>query len=346
MWAIKRWNAKYNKIWTKAARLVEGEFEPPSGPWYRRSTMTIKARLHDVGVLVDHYTVTAGNVSQTFTRCRARALGASGMKLKVKKSGVTSGLGRSLGFQDLATGDTPFDERFVVKASDEDLARAWLDGPARDALMSLQHYQLELKGGELKGIRANVEKDPAALVQAINAVAALAAGGRRILLRWRDLTEALEGELVTEVAAWTPDAGVKVEVRRRGAQVVVDALWGEGRKARLLTRVRCHLVASTAERFSITRGSSADRELQRVELPPDQLPEQYMAGSEQPEQTARRLDPQLCRRLADLGPAAVSAEGQTVTVLLEGLEMDAGVISRAADLALDLASTFSEGVYR
>ena len=347
VWAIKRWNAKYLKIWTKVARRVGGEIEPPSGPWYKRTPMTIKARLHDVGVVVDHYTVSTGNSSQTYTRCRARALGATTLKLKVKKSGVASGLGRSLGFQDLATGDALFDDRFVVKTSDEDLARAWLDEEARTALMPLKHYTLEIKGGELKAIRSDMEKNPAALAQAINAVGALGAGGRRILHRWRDLAEAMEGDLLSEVVAWAPDASVQVEAERRGARVVVDATRKDASsRAPLLTRVRCHLVTGGAERCVVSRDSSRAAGLRPVELPEDLLPDGYKASSESPEETALRLTPRLCRRLSGLRLTAVEVDGQTITVLLDGLVFDAGIIYQAADLALDLASNFSEGVYR
>ena len=345
--AIKRHNRKYLKLWTEAAARVGGELVPPAGPWYKRTPMTIKARLHDVEVTVDHYIVTTGNVSQTFTRCRARALGAADLKLVVKRKSVISGLGRTLGFQDLPTSDPAFDDRFVVKASDEDLALAWLDLPSREALMPLEKYEVELKASELKAVRANMENDPSTLVLVMDAVAALASGGHRIMERWREMAVALEGTLLSEVAAWDPEAGVKVETELRGARVVVEAAGDQiGRTVWLRTFVKCHLVTSGAERLAVFRGASWYRQLQRVELPPDRLPGEYKVLSEAPEDTARRLTSELCRRLADLSPAFVDSEGQTVRVALDGVVLNAEIIAGAADLALDLASTFSEGVYR
>ncbi len=345
-WAIKRWNAKLRKHWGEVAERLGGELVPPTGPWYHRAPMSIKARLHGVGVLLDSYTVSTDNSSQTYTRCRARALGAGLLKLKVKRAGLASSLGRSLGFQDLSTGDAAFDEQYVVKASDEDLALAWLDGPSCEALVPLQKYGLELKKGEIKATRGGLDRDPDSLVVVMDAVACLAAGGQRVLQRWRDLAEELEGTLAAEVMAWSPDADVQVEALRRGARLVVDAARTDDRDEQLLTRVRCHLVAGTAEPLAITSGSLRGTELQRVELPQDRLPAGFQAASADAERTAQRLGEQLCRRMDDLPLHAVEAEDQTVTVLLTGLVLDAGVIGRAADLALDLASTFSEGVYR
>lgn len=345
-WAVKRWNAKLRKQWGEAARRVGGALVPPSGPWYHRRPMSIEAHLHDVGLLVDSYTVSTGNSSQTYTRCRARALGAGLLKLKVKRAGLASGLSRAIGFQDLATGDAQFDEQYVIKASDDDLALAWMDRQSREAVAPLQKYQLELKKGEVKAIRGGLDRDPDTLVLVMDAVASLAAGGRRVLERWRALAEELEGSLDADVVAWSPDADVRVEAPRRGARLVVDTTRTDDRAERLLTRLRCHLVAGTAEPLAITRGSLRGTELQRVELPPDRLPAGFKVASADAERAAGRLGEQLCRRLGDLPLHAVEAGDRTITVLLDGLVLDARVIGRAADLALDLASSFSGGVYR
>ncbi len=343
LWRGKRSMAWCRERWTEAANRVGGELELSRRPMLHYAPMAIKARLHDVGVVVDHDNVTVGNAHQAHTLCRARALGAAGLRLKISRRGAMSALGRSLGFQQLTTNDGAFDERFVVKTSDEDLARLWLDQQARAALMPLEGHTVELKRSKVRATAPGLEDNTEVLVQVMEAVATLAAGGRRILGRWRDLAEELEGTLAAEVTAWSPDADIQVEAEHRGARLVVDTYQDDDE---LLTRVCCHLVTGGAEDLLIGPGASLQGELKRVDLPDGRLPPGMEAASPRPDLGARRLTAPLCERITRLLPDTVYLEGQKTTVLLDGVLLDARRIREAADLAMDLATTFSEGVYR
>jgi hypothetical protein len=348
IWSSSRkTKAKNERLWSAAADLVSGEFEPPSGPWYKRKPMTVEAQLHDVWVVSDHYTVSTGNTAQIFTRCSAEVEGAEDFKLKIKQHGLATSLGEALGFRNVSTGDTDFDHHFWIKSSDEELAAAWLDTQSRAALMPLDKYNLALNKGTLSATRSDIEQSPKSLAKAMEAVGTLGAAPLRIMTRWHALADALEGELVSEQEAWSPGAGVRVEAESRGARVVVDTVAADpDLDTQLVTRVTCHLVTGSAERLVISRQTTGMSGLQRVTPPAGQLAGELMVASGDAEKTEQRLTAQLCQRLTELAPESLWVLGQKVTILLPRLVLNKQRISSAVELGLDLTSTVGEGVYR
>jgi len=114
---------------------------PVSGPWYRRLPSRIKGRIDNVDVTIDSYTETNtdsndNTTSTTFTRVVARAIEPLELKARVYRTHAFAGLGKLLGFQDVAVGDAIFDDAFIVKASDEEAVRALLHERLRTALLS------------------------------------------------------------------------------------------------------------------------------------------------------------------------------------------------------------------
>ncbi len=76
-------------------------------------------------------------------------------ELRIYAEHAFSGLGSLLGFQDVQIGDPEFDKTFVLKTSDADSLRSFLDEPTRASLLALhrQHSpggaSLFLQGGAL-----------------------------------------------------------------------------------------------------------------------------------------------------------------------------------------------------
>src|SRR4051812_44601771 len=96
--------------WQRAAKLAGGRFEPSGGSWWSRTPMQVFAEMEGVEVHVDHYTVSHGKSSTTYTRIHASASTPPGLSLKIYVEGLFSSIGKALGTQDVAVGDREFDD--------------------------------------------------------------------------------------------------------------------------------------------------------------------------------------------------------------------------------------------
>lgn len=126
------------EIWQKLsqemdARYVKGgwakgdKVEVSHGPW----TLTL-----------DTYAVSTGHSTVIFTRMRAPFVNPTGFRFTVYRRSIFTGLGRIFGMQDIEVGHSPFDDDFVVKATDESRIRALLGS---DKIRSLIEQQKSIK---------------------------------------------------------------------------------------------------------------------------------------------------------------------------------------------------------
>jgi len=98
---------------------------------------------------LDTYVVSTGKVILTFTRMRAPYANPDGFRFTVYRKSIFSGLGKLLGMQDIEIGDPPFDEGFIVKATDEPAVRMLLaNATIRDLLSKQKDIQLVVKDDE------------------------------------------------------------------------------------------------------------------------------------------------------------------------------------------------------
>lgn len=74
-------------------------------------------------VTLDSYVVTTGKVIIVYTRMRAPFVNPGGFRFRVYRKSIFSDLGKLFGMQDIEIGDPPFDEDFVVQATDEPSVR-------------------------------------------------------------------------------------------------------------------------------------------------------------------------------------------------------------------------------
>jgi len=356
LWAIFRFSqkqqARISSAWEQAAQAVGGQFLAPAGPWYRRAGRRIQARLEGVDVLADHYTVSHGKSSTTYTRVRAAAPGPTDLRLKIYREHVFSSLGKMLGFQDVALGDVAFDERFMVKTSDEALARAWVTPHAREQIAAAPGYAFDLQNGEVTAIQTGLDGNVITLEAAMRGAAALGAGGRALLERWREAAAGLQGTLRAQGDAWDPDGRTAIDAERGGVPIVVDAVRDEAgvirHSTRTHTRLRCQLLASPLERFAIFAGDlpEAAADLAALPTPPGELEGRLSVRSDAPERTAERLNAKQCERLVRLAPSYVGSDGQAVTVILDRVETDPDRFRIAAEIVFEFAAPHTQGPYR
>ncbi|MEM6787518.1 MAG: hypothetical protein AAGA56_00360 [Myxococcota bacterium] len=316
--AIRGHQRKISAAWAEAARRLVGRYDPKSGPWYRRSKR-IDASLRDQDVSIDHYTVSTGNTTITYTRGGAAVAFAGDFELRVYPKGFWANLGEALGTQDVKTGDPSFDDAFMVKANDEARAQAWLTPAVRAAIETAEGYRFTLKKGQLKAEYATLESDPDRLVRLARATAVVARRGRDLRSFW--LAEAKAREATVEQAA--PDRlRIFVEDNTVPVRIETKAVGGP-------TRI-------------IARRMSRDGEPFTLDVHGDDL----VAASEDPTATRRRITPELDRRIRALGPRRIVADGDVLVVEADGIEGDASRLEEAMAVAEALAAADPRAGYR
>ena len=318
---IRNYNRKVRTGWAEAARRMGGSYQPKVGPWYRR-TSHLNAEIDGQSTLIDHYTIHTGQTSITYTRCTAPVEFAGDLELKIYAKGFFSKIGEELGTQDVKTGDRAFDEAFMVKASDEARARAWLTPEVRAAITRLGDYRLTLKGGRLKAERANLESDPDRLQRLAEVTAAVARRGRELREFWH--------EQVTE------RGGVIEETGRGRLRIAID---GDSVPLRIDTHARAEGGTEI-----VARRLSAGGE--RFVLSPSEGSEDWAIDSDDPDLTRRRISPEIGARLDRLGPLRVEANEDDLRIVTSGIEGDPERLAGAVALAEELAAADPRGAYR
>ncbi len=157
-------------------------YEAATGHWLARSSPRMHGHVGGVHVSIDSFVVRGAESASTFTRVSGTAAFPSPVSVKVERSTLLRTLGALIGMQDLVIGDPIFDERCVVRASDETLGRDLLDAPMRDALQRWivpepQRAEFSYERGAISVVWQGVELRHDALDAAV-AVVLAAQGGR------------------------------------------------------------------------------------------------------------------------------------------------------------------------
>jgi hypothetical protein len=172
-------------IWRAFASRHGLTFIPAEGTWYSRHPVRIEGRLGTVPCAIDTFTVSNGKSSTTYTRLRTTAMEAMPLDARVYRETIFGALGDLVGAQDVEVGDASFDADFVVKASHDDLVRAWLYPPLRGAFArfvasgEFRYGAITYRHGQIELVWHGAEKSPAVLDAAL-AVAVEAASFRGV----------------------------------------------------------------------------------------------------------------------------------------------------------------------
>jgi hypothetical protein len=333
------------KQWAEAARRLGGKFDAEKPALFRRPSLFISAVVEGVGVNIDSFTVSQGGSSKSYTRVSAPAEAPSDLTIQIYAEDVFSTLRKTLGMQDVVVGHREFDEVFVVKASDEDLARAWLVPGVADALSRHHSWEHRLDSGTMTSTCTGVVEDVDELVRAAQATALLAGRGAVLRAEWVRLAHALDGVLRGEpwyhpepaIAVGGPASPVFVELGR-------GALPDEKRSDRLLTRVRAERGGVRREPFvAAGRDKLNDRHGTVVSTP---NAARFEVRSSDAAVTATRFDEGLAQALDALAPDAVVGTESDVSVLFGGVMFDAERLQAAIAIARHLAAAEQSGPYR
>ena len=138
-WLKKLFHNPLNENWEALAQELDGEFE--KGTW--RILSKIHFAIDSRPIILDRYSVQAGNTSIPYTRLRAGVLLTDDLRFHVYRQGLSGRLAAFLGMQDINTGFRQFDDAFMIKGNDEPLIRKLFDDePLRETLLAAKEVDV------------------------------------------------------------------------------------------------------------------------------------------------------------------------------------------------------------
>ena len=332
VWAIGAYRRghvrRLNAVFAAAAEQLEGDFTPGVFGWLNDNEPKIAAKVGRAEVEIDIRVQGSGKNKRVYTRIRCRATSPREVALRVYREGFFSGLARAVGFQDVPIGDPEFDEAYMVKASDEMFARAWLNRTVRNRIRVAEQYVFELKRGWVIAERSGYEDEAPKLVQAAKAAATFADGKHQVVRSFRKVAKQLGGKAKKLKRGW---ASLEAEVD--GVPVTVTH---EEHGHAHFTVVTASAVGARLTPFVLTN----DRHEFSATLPKAEmhdLPTGYASWTREPERAASALAESVKARIDDLQPIKVRVDEERVKVFLVGIDLPSKDMVAAARLAAMLA---------
>jgi len=328
---------RLNEAWQEAARQLDGTFAPGELGWFRDDNPVVGATVQGIAVEASIRVQGSGKNKRIYTRLTAPATAPREKELRVYTEGVFSGLARAVGFQDVPVGDPDFDQAYMVKASDEAFARAWLNRVVRKRIAGVGDYRFELKRGQVVAERSGYENDPRGLVEAAQALATFADGKHHIVRHFKKVAKRLGGKAKKLRRGW---ASIRAEID--GIPVSVDH---EELGSTHFTVVTANVVGPKLTPFALTN----DRHEFSATLPKAEmadLPPGYVAWTREPRRVGASLSPAVRERLDTLQPIKIRAEAERVQIYLAGIDPPVTDMVRAAQLAAMIAVSAQATPYR
>jgi hypothetical protein len=133
------------EIWADLSRQIEAQYIESS--FFKPDKVV--AQIKDWTVTLDTYTVSTGKTTVTYTRLRAPYINPEGFRFKIYPEGVFSNIGKIFNMQDIVIGDPAFDERYIIKGTDEYKVRQLFSSTKlRNMIQADPDFHLEVKDDE------------------------------------------------------------------------------------------------------------------------------------------------------------------------------------------------------
>ena len=262
-------------------------------------------------------------------------------------------LGRPF-FQDIRTGDEAFDDRFIVKGSNEELVRLWLSPRAREHIGAAEDWSFSLRPGQAIAELDRAESSRAVLVSALHGLAALAGRGLALGNELDRLAGGIGGR--REPGGWDGELGRPIELDAEGTRCTVEHRHGRfGNRWRapsaLYTRVACPRAEGATRGFLLARrrfSAAFGGAGRMVVLPDEWLQQKYVARAEDADHLRAQLTPAVRTLVSRTLPDAVVVTDE-VSVWSLGLTLHAPGLSAMVEVAAALAQealAVGSGPYR
>jgi hypothetical protein len=132
-------------VWRKLSEEIQAQYVP-GGFWKGDKVV---AEHGEWTLTLDTYTVSTGKVTVVYTRMRAPYVNPGEFRFTVYRKSVFSGIAKFFGMQDVEIGDAPFDDGFIIQATNESRVRELLANPRlRELISRHKDIQLSVKDDE------------------------------------------------------------------------------------------------------------------------------------------------------------------------------------------------------
>jgi hypothetical protein len=341
---------KQQQAWSSAAEELGAQFTPEVGEWYQSKTMQLNAQLDNIQVLVDHYTVSHGKSSTTYTRLKALASSPIELHLHIYEEGFFSTLGKAFGTQDVIIGAQAFDDKFIVKASDEEFCRAWMNNDIQTKLLEVSEYSFLLKKYQVVVTKVGIETNPQKLVGAIRAIAAFANGGKRMMEKLQVTAQELRGTLLCEPNAFIVEK-TKLDWAYQNFSFVLEFVNDNEatrfqQKGDLMTCLKVRHLGSGSN-FYLSKNSMPTQaeSLTEISLQDREFGLEYHLRADDPE-LGNLFNSELTEKLHQLSFAGISSDKDFVTMYFSGFVSDATTLEKASEVLCLLATIPERDPYR
>ncbi len=235
------------------------------------------------------------------------------------------------GYQDVEVGEEVFDATFVVKATDEAFARAWINKTVRERLLEAYFLDFQLARGRVRAdaLLPGIPDDPEKLVAAIRAVAAFADGKQHVVRRFKRLAKRLGGEARKEPQRW---ASVVASVQ--GLPITVDTVehgnthYNVASASVLDGKLTPMVLTNDPHEFSPT--------LPAAEM--SGTPKGYGVWTADPAGASAHIDDDVSQRIDALQPIKIRLDDKEVRVFLSGICPTVARMHDAVQLAAAIAA--------
>lgn len=338
----RRSHRSVRPAWTKVAKRLHGTLEPAAGDGRPRpggSETRLFATVKGVPVAAEPF-FRKDDPLAAGTCVSAAVIDPDEFELAVARRDTLETIRLVIGAEELTTGDDAFDRNFRIQSSDADLARLWLDGPTRRAMIAATTYSFRIGAGRAEARSTGLDRNDRRLVATVTAVARLARRGSDIHEAWTGLARRLGGAVEAERRRWPV-----IEVEADGVPIVIAVRPAKAAGDGARTELAAIPLGGVRECFAIGPALPAWTE---ALTPVDPLPATlgaYRARSEQPPATQGWLERQ-GSVVADLEPRLVAYDGQRLWMELDGIVLDRRRLQGAILAVQALASRDTQGPYR
>jgi len=123
-----------SEVWSQLSQEIGAEYQPDG--FFEKGKMVLSHRQWEI--TLDTYTVSNGKTTIVYTRIRAPFVNKDGFRFNIYRKGVFDWIGEQLGLKDIETGDSFFDDAFVIEGEPEQPVLTMLSNSAIRALIQRQ----------------------------------------------------------------------------------------------------------------------------------------------------------------------------------------------------------------
>ena len=134
-----------DEIWSQIANEIGGEYIDAG--FFKKNVLRFQH--NEWELLLDTYTQSSGQSSQTYTRLRVPFVNKDGLRFKIYRENFFTSIGKFFGMQDILIGDSFFDDDFIIKGNKEFRIKQLLnDGHLKSLFTKQPKVYVEIKDDE------------------------------------------------------------------------------------------------------------------------------------------------------------------------------------------------------